>query len=118
MGGGGQSCKTASRWGWRGLFKYTVYNSGLISAEPLEKGGRWAAGSKEETFFIWALSTESIQATLLLWNVFLWHNEGHVEAFFVFAPPARDTTAATPSSFHQYVVVIRLTDVCLLCFFM
>lgn len=38
---------------------------------------------------------------------FLLHNGGHVEAFFVFAPPAGDTTAATPSSFHQCVMVIR-----------
>lgn len=75
--------------GGGGVF-LNIYNSGLISAEPVEKGGRWAAGSKEETFFIWAVSKESIQAALLLWNVFLLHNGGHVEAFFVFAPTARD----------------------------
>lgn len=78
-GGKKDSLAKQHHGGGGGVF-LNIYNSGPISAEPVEKGGRWAAGSKEETFFIWALSKESIQAALLLWNVFLLHNGGHVEA--------------------------------------
>lgn len=107
--------------GGGGVF-LNIYNSGLISAEPVEKGGRWAAGAKEEAFFIWALSKESIQATLLLWNVFQLHNGGHVEAFFCVRSTCKRYHCCyvfiVPPVRGGNQVEIRLIDFCLLCLYM